>query len=167
MDPEYSRSKPCLHSPCHPQIPCGSKPPLTIESLSCGWGAICLPGPGFCFLTFWSWKSRQALSHPYWPAIFHTYWRFSSVLIFGFPLWKERKNCHIDAETQSHPCPIDPKWGSWHRDQVSDSLASPAQTFHFTESEEERKSLLMKVEEESEKIGLKLNLQKTKIMVNA
>ena len=33
------------------------------------------------------------------------------------------------------------------------------------ESEEELKSLLMKVEEESEKLGLKLNIQKTKIMV--
>ena len=32
------------------------------------------------------------------------------------------------------------------------------------ESEEERKSLLMKVKEESEKVGLKLNIQKTKIM---
>ena len=34
----------------------------------------------------------------------------------------------------------------------------------MTESEEERKSLLMKVKEESEKVGLKLNIQKTKIM---
>ena len=34
------------------------------------------------------------------------------------------------------------------------------------ESEEELKSLLMKVKEESEKIGLKLNIQKTKIMVS-
>ena len=34
----------------------------------------------------------------------------------------------------------------------------------MTESEEELKSLLMKVEEESEKVGLKLNIQKTKIM---
>ena len=34
----------------------------------------------------------------------------------------------------------------------------------MAESEEERKSLLMKVEEESEKAGLKLNVQKTKIM---
>ena len=34
----------------------------------------------------------------------------------------------------------------------------------MTESEEELKSLLMKVKEESEKIGLKLNIQKTKIM---
>ena len=33
-------------------------------------------------------------------------------------------------------------------------------------SEEELKSLLMKVKEESEKVGLKLNIQKTKIMVS-
>ena len=36
----------------------------------------------------------------------------------------------------------------------------------MTESEEELKSLLMKVKEESEKAGLKLNIQKTKIMVS-
>ena len=35
------------------------------------------------------------------------------------------------------------------------------------ESEEELKSLLMKVKEESEKVGLKLNLQKTKIMASS
>ena len=35
-----------------------------------------------------------------------------------------------------------------------------------TESEEELKSLLMKVKEESEKVGLKLNIQKTKIMAS-
>ena len=34
----------------------------------------------------------------------------------------------------------------------------------MTESEEELKSLLMKVKEESEKVGFKLNIQKTKIM---
>ena len=34
------------------------------------------------------------------------------------------------------------------------------------ESKEELKSLLMKVKEESEKVGLKLNIQKTKIMVS-
>ena len=34
----------------------------------------------------------------------------------------------------------------------------------MAESEEELKSLLMKVKEESEKVGLKLNIQKTKIM---
>ena len=37
----------------------------------------------------------------------------------------------------------------------------------MAESQEEQKSLLMKVKEESEKIGLKLNIQKTKIMVSA
>ena len=36
----------------------------------------------------------------------------------------------------------------------------------MTESEEELKSLLMKVKEESEKVGLKLNMQKTKIMAS-
>ena len=36
----------------------------------------------------------------------------------------------------------------------------------MAESEEELKSLLMKVKEESEKVGLKLNIQKTKIMVS-
>ena len=36
----------------------------------------------------------------------------------------------------------------------------------MAESEEELKSFLMKVKEESEKFGLKLNIQKTKIMVS-
>ena len=36
----------------------------------------------------------------------------------------------------------------------------------MAESEEELKSLSMKVKEESEKVGLKLNIQKTKIMVS-
>ena len=36
----------------------------------------------------------------------------------------------------------------------------------MVESEKELKSLLMKVKEESEKVGLKLNIQKTKIMVS-
>ena len=35
------------------------------------------------------------------------------------------------------------------------------------ESEEELKSLLMKVKEESEKVGLKLNIQKTKLMASS
>ena len=37
----------------------------------------------------------------------------------------------------------------------------------MAESEEELKSLLMKVKEESEKVGVKLNIQKTKIMVSS
>ena len=36
----------------------------------------------------------------------------------------------------------------------------------MAESEEELKSLLMKVKEESEKVGLKLNIQKTKVMAS-
>ena len=36
----------------------------------------------------------------------------------------------------------------------------------MAESEEELKSLLMKVKEETEKVGLKLNIQKTKIMAS-
>ena len=36
----------------------------------------------------------------------------------------------------------------------------------MTESEEELKSLLMKVKEESEKVGLKLNIQKIKLVVS-
>ena len=39
-------------------------------------------------------------------------------------------------------------------------------TPHLAESEEELKSLLMKVKEESEEVGLKLNIQKTKIMAS-
>ena len=39
-------------------------------------------------------------------------------------------------------------------------------TTFLAESEEELKSLLMKVKEESEKVGLKLNTQKTKIMAS-
>ena len=39
-------------------------------------------------------------------------------------------------------------------------------TILTTESEEELKSLLMKVKEESEKVGLKLTIQKTKIMAS-
>ena len=37
----------------------------------------------------------------------------------------------------------------------------------MTESKEELKSLLMKVKEESEKVGLKLNIQKTKMMTSS
>ena len=39
-------------------------------------------------------------------------------------------------------------------------------TTFMAESEEELKSLLMKVKKESEKVGLKLNIQKTKIMAS-
>ena len=45
-----------------------------------------------------------------------------------------------------------------------DNLRYADDTTLMAESEEELKSLLMKVKEESEKVGLKLNIQKTKIM---
>ena len=44
------------------------------------------------------------------------------------------------------------------------NLRNADDTTLMAESEEELKSLLMKVKEESEKFGLKLNIQKTKIM---
>ena len=45
-------------------------------------------------------------------------------------------------------------------------LRYAADTTLMAESEEELKNLLMKVKEESEKVGLKLNIQKTKIMAS-
>ena len=47
-----------------------------------------------------------------------------------------------------------------------DNLRYADDTTNLAESEEELRSLLMKVEEESEKVGLKLNIQKTKIMAS-
>ena len=46
------------------------------------------------------------------------------------------------------------------------NLRYTGDTTLMTESEEELKSLLMKVKEESEKVGLKLNIEKTKIMAS-
>ena len=46
------------------------------------------------------------------------------------------------------------------------SLRYADDTSHMADSEEELKSLLLKVKEESEKVGLKLNIQKTKIMAS-
>ena len=46
-------------------------------------------------------------------------------------------------------------------------LRSADDTTRTAESEENLKSLLMKVKEESEKVGLKLNIQKTKIMASS
>ena len=47
------------------------------------------------------------------------------------------------------------------------SVRHAEDTILMAESEEELKSLLMKVKEESEKVGLKLNIQKTKIMASS
>ena len=46
------------------------------------------------------------------------------------------------------------------------NLRDADDTILMAESEEQLKSLLMKLKEESEKVGLKLNIQKTKIMAS-
>ena len=50
--------------------------------------------------------------------------------------------------------------------RIINNLRYADDTTLMAESEEELKSLLMKVKEESEKVGLKLNIQKTKIMTS-
>ena len=52
-------------------------------------------------------------------------------------------------------------------EQNINNLRYADDTTLMAESEEELKSLLMKVEEESEKVGLKLSIQKTKIMASS
>ena len=49
---------------------------------------------------------------------------------------------------------------------ANNNLRHADDTTLSAESEEELKSLLMKVKEESEKVGLKINIQKTKIMAS-
>ena len=51
-------------------------------------------------------------------------------------------------------------------EEISINLRYADDTTLMAESEEELKSLLMKVKKESEKVGLKLNIQKTKIMAS-
>ena len=50
--------------------------------------------------------------------------------------------------------------------EIINNLRYADDTTLMAESEEELKSLLMKVKEETEKVGLKLNIQKTKIMAS-
>ena len=56
------------------------------------------------------------------------------------------------------------KLGSRLLGEITNNLRYADDTTLMAEREEELKSLLMKVKEESEKVGLKLNIQKTKIM---
>ena len=51
-------------------------------------------------------------------------------------------------------------------DQTMTTFKCTIKVHFMAESEEKLKSLLMKVKEESEKVGLKLNIQKTKIMAS-
>ena len=59
----------------------------------------------------------------------------------------------------------------WRKHKLESGLPGEisisSDTTLMAESEEEVKSLLMKVKEESEKVGLKLNIQKTKIMASS
>ena len=57
--------------------------------------------------------------------------------------------------------PVDAKWMV-----LMDNLRYADDTTLMAESEEELRSLLMKVKDESEKVGLKLNIHKTKIMAS-
>ena len=50
--------------------------------------------------------------------------------------------------------------------RIINNLRYANDTTHMAESEEELKSLLIKVKVESEKVGLKLNIQKTEIMAS-
>ena len=63
---------------------------------------------------------------------------------------------------------LDWKKHSWNQDcqESINNLRYADDTTLMAESEEELKSLLMKVNLESEKVGLKLNIQKTKIMAS-
>ena len=51
--------------------------------------------------------------------------------------------------------------------KISGRLSYADDTTHMAESEEQLKSLLMKVKEESVKVGIKLNIQKTKTMASS
>ena len=57
---------------------------------------------------------------------------------------------------------------SWNQDCLRNisNLRYADDTTFMAESEEELRSLLVKVKEENEKVGLKLNIQKTKIMAS-
>ena len=55
----------------------------------------------------------------------------------------------------------------WSTSWNINNLKYADDTTIMAQSEEELKSLLMKVKEESEKVGLKLNIQKTKIMASS
>ena len=61
-------------------------------------------------------------------------------------------------------------WAAWSTSKIAgrniNNLKYADDTTLMAESEEELKSLLMKVKEEREKVGLKLNIQKTKIMAS-
>ena len=80
--------------------------------------------------------------------------RFSSIM-YGYPMYAEYIMRNAGREEAQAGIKIS-------RRNINN--LRHADTILMAESEEELKSLLMKVKEESEKAGLKLNVQKTKIM---
>ena len=73
---------------------------------------------------------------------------------------------YMQSTSCKMPCWMKHKLESRLQGEIS-NLRYADDTTLMAESEEELKSLLMKVKEESEKVGLKLNIQKTKIMASS
>jgi len=67
----------------------------------------------------------------------------------------------------SHPAYLTHMQNTSCKCQLSGKILVTSDMQRIPESEEELKSLLMKVKEESEKVGLKLNIQKTKSMASS
>ena len=74
--------------------------------------------------------------------------------------------CHVSIIPMILIWPADSLYGIKIAGRNINSLRYAEDTTLMVESEEEIKSLLMKVKEESEQVGLKLNIQKTKIMAS-
>ena len=74
--------------------------------------------------------------------------------------------CHVSIIPMILIWPADSLYGIKIAGRNINSLRYAEDTTLMAESEEEIKSLLMKVKEESEKVDLKLNIQKTKIMAS-
>ena len=81
----------------------------------------------------------------------------------------KQKQCPVvdvcDGENKVRCCKEQYCIGIWNVRSMNQGRLEAVKQ-QMTESEEELKSLLMKVKEESEKFGLKLNIQKTKIMAS-
>ena len=89
------------------------------------------------------WRSEWQTSPAFFPREFHGQWNLA-----GYRPWGHKESDMTEQLSLTH------------------SLRYVDDTTLMAESKEELKSLLMKVKEESEKVGLKLNIQKTKIMAS-
>ena len=78
----------------------------------------------------------------------------------SFHAEKDRRHQILEVNMKGH------KLESRLPGEIINNLRYADDTTLMAESEEELKSLLMKVKEESEKVGLKLNIQKTKIIAS-